>query len=105
MKSWRLVRVRAVGTGGRSVGHGRTARVDFIWGADEASAMTPPETASKFLLRHRVRVALQLGLALALLVLGIGNLTDTITWTLPPVVYLLAGVALFGYGVAQLRRD
>lgn len=66
--------------------------------------MTDPETASKPLLRRRVRVALQFGLALALLVLGVGNLTDTITWTLPPIAYLLVSVALFAYGVDGIRR-
>ncbi|WP_440990687.1 hypothetical protein [Haloarchaeobius baliensis] len=66
--------------------------------------MTSSDTGTRGRRRHRVRVALQLGLAVGLLVLGVGNLTDTITWTLPPVVYLLAGVALFAYGVDGIRR-
>jgi hypothetical protein len=67
--------------------------------------MTSADTGTRGGRRHRVRVALQLGLAVGLLVLGVGNLTDTITWTLPPVVFLLAAVALFAYGLVGLRRD
>ena len=66
--------------------------------------MTSADTGTRGGRRQRVRVALQLGLAVGLLVLGVGNLTDTITWTLPPVVYLFAGVALFAYGVDGMRR-
>lgn len=65
--------------------------------------MTGADTGTRGGRRHRVRIALQLGLAVGLLVLGVGNLTDTITWTLPPVVYLLAGVALFAYGTVMFR--
>ena len=66
--------------------------------------MSSADTRPRGTRRHRIRVALQLALAAGLLVLGVGNLTDTITWTLPPAVYLLAAVALFAYGVDQMRR-
>ncbi|MFC4405367.1 hypothetical protein [Haloarchaeobius iranensis] len=67
--------------------------------------MTGSEAGTSGGRRHRVRVALQFGLGVGLLVLGVGNLTDTIAWTLPPLVYLGGGVALLAYALVLVRRN
>jgi F0F1-type ATP synthase assembly protein I len=48
---------------------------------------------------HQVRIGLLFLLGLVLFVIGIGQVTDIITWTTPAIVYFLLGLALCAYGI------
>ena len=67
--------------------------------------MSRPETEPRNSLRHLVEVALLFGVAVGLLVLGVGNLVDTITWTLPGWANLIVGVGLLLYAFFMVRQD
>ncbi|WP_435358719.1 hypothetical protein [Haloarchaeobius sp. DFWS5] len=53
----------------------------------------------------RVLEALVLVFAVVMLVLGVGQLTDTITYTLPGVVYFAFAALLLGQAYRQQKRS